>query len=197
EEKEMGQGKLRIMAAVVTLAAWIPANPARGSYVYPIEVFTSNGDYWNSPELDMYVVVSEGPGEVDFTFYNESGIDSSLARIYFDDGSLLGIAAVTNGCGTSFSQLPNPGDLPGGDLLDPPFMTTDEFSVDGDPPLYHSGVNPVGPGELLEWVRVSFDLIEGGTFSAVIGELNTGVLRIGAHIISLPDGSSESAVTVP
>jgi hypothetical protein len=169
----------------------------RASYVHPIEVFTNNGQYGNSPDLDFYVVVSEATGGVDFTFYNESLIDSSLARIYFDDGSLLGIADLTNGPGTSFSQLANPSELPNGGLLEPPFVTTEEFSIDGDPPLSQNGVNPVEPANPLEWVRVTFELAGGGTLSSVIDELNTGALRIGVHIIGLPDGSSESAVSAP
>jgi hypothetical protein len=31
----------------------------------------------------------------------------------------------------------------------------------------------------------------------VVDELNRGELRIGVHVIALPDGSSESAVTIP
>jgi len=163
----------------------------------PLEIFTSNGAYYNSSDLNMYVVVSSGLDVVDFAFYNESLINSSIAGIYFDDGSLLGIAAITNGPGTSFSKNATPSDLPGAGILDPPFVTTDEFRIDGDPPESHNGVNPVELGNPLEWVRVSFDLINGGTLSSVLDELNSGQLRIGVHVIALPDGSSESAVSIP
>ncbi|MHC4623780.1 MAG: PEP-CTERM sorting domain-containing protein [Planctomycetota bacterium] len=191
--------RLRLFSAVAAflLMLRVQEGVLQASHVYPLEVFTSNGSYYNSPALDSYVVVSEGVGGVDFTFYNESSIDSSLARIYFDDGSLLGIANVTSGPGTSFSQPANPSDLPNGGLLEPPFVTTEEFSIDGDPPLSHQGVNPVEPGNPLEWVRINFNLVSGGTLSSVIDELNNGTLRIGVHIIGLPDGSSESAVTLP
>ncbi|HUW20966.1 MAG TPA: PEP-CTERM sorting domain-containing protein [Sedimentisphaerales bacterium] len=182
--------------AVFLFAICHPTALLQASYVYPVEVFTNNGGYSNSPDLDMYVAVSDQSGAVDFTFYNESLINSSVSRIYFDDGSLLGIAAVTNGPGTSFSQLATPGDLAGGGLLKPPFVTSQEFCMDGDPPAYHNGVNPVQPGNPLEWVRVTFDLADGATLSAVIDQLNSGALRIGVHIIGLPDGSSESGVTV-
>jgi hypothetical protein len=184
-------------AVFMSVAFCVSGNPLKASYIYPLEIFTSNGSYYNSPDLNMYVVVSNGSGVVDFTFYNESLIDSSLAGIYFDDGSLLGISDITNGPGTSFSRPATPNDLPSGNLLEPPFVTTDQFCVDGDPPVSHNGVNPVESAEPLEWVKVTFTLINGGTLSAVIDELNTGVLRIGAHVIALPDGSSESAVNVP
>jgi hypothetical protein len=176
---------------------FIPGNLLHASYIFPLEIFTSNGAYYNSPDLDMYVVVSSGPDVVDFTFYNESLINSSVAGIYFDDGSLLGIAAITNGPGTSFSQSATPSDLPGGAKVDPPFVTTDEFCIDGDPPESHNGVNPVELGSPLEWVRVGFELINGGTLLSVVDELYSGELRIGVHVVALPDGSSESAVNTP
>ena len=164
---------------------------------YPFEIFTKNGAYYDSPDIDLYVVVSNGNGSVDFTFYNESLVPSSLSAVYFDDGSLLGIAAVTNGPGTSFTQPATPGNLPGANLLDPPFVTTEEFCVDGDPPPAQNGVNPVDPGEPLEWVQITFDLVGDATLADVLDELYTGVLRIGVRVTALPDGSSESGVNVP
>ena len=193
----MRKHKLSLAFVVFLSAVFVPGNALRASYIYPLEIFTNNGAYYNSPDLDMYVVVSNGLGMVDFTFYNESLISSSVAGIYFDDGSLLGIDTITNGPGTSFSKSATPSDLPGGAKMDPPFVTTDEFSIDGDPPESHNGVNPVELGNPLEWVRVSFELINGGTLSSVVDELNNGELRIGVHVIALPDGSSESAVTIP
>jgi len=170
----------------------IPASSLYANYVYPLEIFTDNGGYNDSPYLDFYVEVSNGgAGRVDFTFYNESLIDSSIARIYFDDTSLLDIAGITEGAGTSFSQPATPSNLPSGNSLDPPFVTTEEFCFNSGPPRPHSGVNPS------EWVRITFDLRTGGTFEDVIDRLNTSALRIGAHFIALPDGSSESAVNMP
>jgi hypothetical protein len=61
----------------------------------------------------------------------------------------------------------------------------------------HNGVNPVEQSEPLEWVRIRFDLINGGTLESVVEELNSGVFRIGMHIIDLPDGSSEGGTNVP
>ena len=176
------------VVSVLTLALCIPAGSLQA---YPLEIFTSNGDYYDSIDLDLDVEVTNGAGQVKFTFHNESLIDSSIAGIYFDDGSLLGTASILEGPGTLFSQPATPNDLPAGNLLDPPFVTTDQFSIDGDPPPSHNGVNPG------EWVQITFDLIGGGTLGDVIDELNTGVLRIGIHVIDLPDGSSESAVAVP
>lgn len=176
---------------VVVIVLGLPGGVSRAAVVYPFEIFTNNGSYYNSPDLDLYVEVSEGQGQVDFTFYNESLINSSIARIYFDDGSLSGTADITEGAGTSFSQSATPGNLPAGRLLDPPFETAGGFSFASDAPRPHSGVNP---GERF---TIAFDLINGGSFQSVIDELDTGGLRIGVHIIALPDGSSESAIAVP
>lgn len=195
KEREMKLQKPFWVIAILVFLSCSPGNLLQATSIYPLEVFTSNGGYYNSPNLDMSVVVSEGVGVVDFTFYNESLVDCSLARIYFDDGPLLGIAGITNGPGTFFSQPAAPNDLPNGNLLDPPFETTDEFCIDGDPPPPDSGVNPVDAGEPLEWVRITFN--RDGEFSNVTDALKTGALRIGVHIIAFPDGSSESAVAIP
>jgi hypothetical protein len=169
---------------------------AEATYIYPLEIF-NGGAYDDTGEIDIYVVVSNGAGTVDFTFYNESVIDSSVARVYFDDGLLLGISSITNGPGVDFTTPTSPGDLPDGNLLIPPFVTTEEFCVGGDPPPTQNGINPVGSAEPLEWVQVSFTLMGGGDLDSVIDELNSGELRIGAHIIGLPDGTSAAAVNVP
>jgi hypothetical protein len=187
--------------AVVLLALCAPARILHATYIepktYSLEIFTSNGAYYDSPDIDLSVVVSNGDGSVDFTFYNESLVPSSLSAIYFDDGSLLGISAVTNGPGTLFTQPATPDNLPGAGLLDPPFVTTEEFCVDGDPPPSQDGVNPVGSGEPLEWVQVTFDLVGDATLAHVFNELDSGALRIGVRVTALPDGSSESAINVP
>lgn len=169
----------------------LPVNVSRAAVVYPLEVITNNGGYYNSADMNLYVQVSNGGDEVDFTFYNENLFASSISRIYFDGGLLLGIAEITEGSGTSFSHPATPGNLPGGNPLEPPFVATAGFSIGSDAPRPDNGVNPG------EWITVAFDLINAGTFSDVIDELNTGALRTGVHVIGLPDGSSESAVAVP
>jgi hypothetical protein len=166
----------------------------KANVVYPLEIFAGDGQYYESPDLNLYVVVSDGgPDQVDFTFYNESLIDSSIARIYFDDGNRLlsGIADTAEGPGTSFSQLSKPPALPNGNVLDPPFVTTEGFSADSDPPLPKNGVNPDG------WVQFTFNLKDNGTFEDVHHEMDTGALRIGAHVIGLPDNLSGPAIAVP
>lgn len=174
-----------IFAFMGVIVFGLPVNILHAD-VYPIDIFTTDGDYYNS--LDLNVDVSDGGSQVDFTFHNASPIDSSLARIYFEDSLFLGSATVTNGTGTSFTQPATPGNLPAGNLLQPPFVATSGFSVGGTPPPPQEGVNPG------EWVQISFTLINNGTFQGIIDDLDAATLRIGGHIIALPDGSSESGV---
>jgi hypothetical protein len=165
--------------------------------IYPFEIFTDNGPYWDDPGMDCYVDVTNGGGTVDFTFYNASTVDCAIAAVYFDDGSLLGISNIINGPGVEFTDPAKSADLPAGNTLDPPFETTADFSAKGVQPPPFNGVNNTLFPDDVEWVTITFDLINGGTLQDVLNELNTGQLRIGIHITSFPDGSSESAVNVP
>ncbi|MHC4891212.1 MAG: hypothetical protein ACYTEO_17300, partial [Planctomycetota bacterium] len=148
----------------------LPANVLQAVEDYPIDIFSQNGLYYN--DLDLYVEVSDATTVVDFTFHNASLIDSSLARIYFEACLFLGTATITNGTGTSFTQPAVPGNLPNANLIQPPFVAVSEFSISGTPPPSHEGVNPG------EWVKISFPLINSGTYQGVIDELNAETLRI-------------------
>ena len=184
--------KVFFCACVFLCALGTSPSVLKAGYVCPLEIFTNNGSYNDSSDIVLYVEVSDGgTGRVDFTFFNESLVNSAIAAIYFDDGLLLDIAAITNGLGTSFSQPATPHNLPAGNTLNPPFVTTENFSIDGDSPPPKNGVNPG------EWVRITFTLKGDGEFGNVIDQLDSGIIRIGMHLIALPDGSSESAVNTP
>jgi hypothetical protein len=180
--------------AAFCLALLLPSlmvDTLHAAFVYPLEVFTNNGGYHDSPDLDLYVEVVDRESRVDFIFHNESIIDSSIARIYFEGGSFLSFTEMIEGPGTSFNPSAIPAMLPGANLLELSLLTTYEVSFDSDPSLPHNGLNPG------EWLMTTFDLINNGTFQSVVNELNAGVLWIGVHVIALPDGSSESAIAVP
>ncbi|MBX9793296.1 MAG: hypothetical protein K2Y02_03245 [Burkholderiaceae bacterium] len=58
--------------------------------------------------------------QVLFKFRNVGPAASSITDVYFDDGTLLGIANVLNHGGVDFSQGASPANLPGGTIcLDP------------------------------------------------------------------------------
>lgn len=139
-------------------------------------------------------VQAVGATQVSFTFTNNVGLASSITDVYFDDGSLLGIASITDsGAGVAFSNVGvAPPNLPGGNNASPPFVTTAGFSADSDNPPPQNGVNTN-----LESVTILFDLIAGQTFADTIAALTNGDLRIGIHGQAFGDGGSESFVNVP
>ncbi len=136
-------------------------------------------------------VTDPGGGEVLFTFRNIGPAASSIADVYFDDGSLLAIALVINSTGVSFSQYASPGNLPAANNASPPFVTSAGFSADSDPPVQPNGVNP---GEQL---GIRFTIQGTQTFADVLDELADGRLRIGLHVQGYSGGGSESFVNVP
>jgi hypothetical protein len=144
-------------------------------------------------ESQLFVDVTDaGSNQVLFTFTNTGSGLSSIADVYFDDGTLLGIASIDNSSsGVSFSQGANPGNLPGGNLVG--FTATSGFLADSDPPVQPNGVNPG------EYLGITFDLLAGVTYMDTINALQSGTdLRIGIHVQGFADGGSESYVnTVP
>ena len=71
----------------------------------------------------------------------------------------------------------------------PQFKAT--FSVGTSNPSYHKGINPT------EWVKITFNITSGYTFSDIIRQIDNRKNPIGTHIIALPDSYSESAFNVP
>ena len=147
-------------------------------------------------EAQLFVeVIDAGSGQVSFRFYNVGPVASSIADVYFDDGSLLGIATLVDADdgvggdpGVDFSQYASPANLPGANNAVPPFVATAGFTADSDAPAQPNGVNP---GEQL---IVIFDLQGTQTYADVLAELDSGALRIGIHVQGFADGGSESFV---
>lgn len=153
-----------------------------------------------------------------FTFYNIGAVDSTITGIYFDDGSLLGIAGILDGVegdGVDFSAPATPSELPGNKNANPDFVTTVNFSADADSP---TGLGGDGV-DLGESVGILFDLQAGKTFNDVIAAIHAGfalnpgdnpddpidTLRIGLHVQAIATaydedgnlGGSQSYVLTP
>jgi hypothetical protein len=140
-------------------------------------------------EAQLFVELIDMGNQAKFLFTNTGPEASSITDVYFDDGTLLGIASITNTQGLiEFSQLASPPDLPGGNNVSPPFVRTTGFSADSDPPAQPLGVNP---GESLE---ITFNLQAGGVFDDILDELDSGALRIGIHVQGYSSGGSESFI---
>ena len=168
---------------------------ARGDQVsYGFSNITNNGGIGGNYSSQLSVTVSDegvGANQVDFIFRNNVGLESSITDVYFDDGTLLGIASLSSSAGVSFAQGASPGNLPGGNTLANPFVATAGFSADSQPPVLQNGVNAAS-----ESLTVRFDLLAGQTFDDVIAALNGGTdLRIGIHVQGQANGQSNSYVT--
>lgn len=141
-------------------------------------------------------VTDAGSGQVLFEFFNTGSAQSTISEIYFDDGSLLGIASIdktgkVESIGVSFSEGANPPDLPGGNNITPVFNVTAGFLADADDPAPKWGVN------MGESVGITYSLQSTQTIANVFDELTTGELRIGLHVINFESGGSESFVNNP
>jgi uncharacterized protein (TIGR03382 family) len=175
--------------ALVGIVCAVSAAQANVTFGFNESCTNNNAGDVNIGLAQMRVDIADaGSGRVDFTFRNLGPAASSITDLYWDDGTLLGIAIITNGPGVDFSIGASPGDLPGGNSCAPPFIATQGFSSDSNPPSQPNGVNPG------EWVTVRFDLINGRTYAQTLAALDTGELRIGIHVQGFATGNSESFV---
>ena len=186
------------MKKMLIIAAMAAIGAAAQATIYSFDVFTTNGVYGDNPGLNLWADVSSGAvndGTATFTFYNESLFDCAISEIYFDDGTLLGISIISNGPGTEFftggNNGVNPGNLPAGNNLTPPFEATQSFSIEPTNPEPQNGVNTG------EWVSITFDLIDGQNLPDVLDSIESGALRVGIHVQAFPGGNSESALMIP
>jgi hypothetical protein len=186
---------------VATGVAWAAAViPAEALTLNFVNITNNNPANAAIGEAQLKVDVTDpGNNQVLFTFNNAGPAASSITDVYFEDGTLLGIAQITNGTGVDFSQGASPGNLPGGNSITPAFNASAGFTADSNPPVQPNGVNP---GESLD---VLFNLINGQTFDDTLAALAQtslfgnppGGLRIGIHVQGFADGGSESFVNVP
>ena len=178
----------RLLTICVLGAALFFYLPVADATTVDFGIFTANGSYYNDPGLNFYASVSQvADQQVNIQFYNASLVESAITRIYFDNGPLLDITNIEAGSDVQFHQETHPYELPGRQLLEPIFEADSQLTVSADVPAPHNGINPG------QWLGLTFSLKADNTFSDVVGDLHSGALRIGMHIMGLPDGSSESA----
>ena len=178
-----------ILALVGSLAL---ASQAAADFSYSFDCITnSSAPNAAAGEAQLAMHVNGSGNQATFRFTNSGPTQLILTDLYFDDGTLLALSVVTSGPGVEFSQGANPSNLPGGNMINPPFEATQGFTADADPPSFANGV---GPGE---WVEVLFDLQSNQTLSDVIASLADGRLRVGIHVQGYTNGGSESFVGIP
>lgn len=202
--------KFGSLLAISLMVLFCQVLSAETIYTY-IELFTDNdnGDgamhYLDDTEnVKFRMEISNGGPTVTFKFFNESTINNAITDIYFDDGTLLGISGLTNGPGVLYDFPSGNETLPGWNLLDPVFETTENFSADPSTPqpmknAINSGLYEGAP----EWLEIHYDLQwnsdenRWGNLGDVLSELRDGTLRVGIHVQGFPDGSSQSGVSSP
>ena len=167
--------------------------PVAQATLYDLIVFTNNGSPYD--ELAVAVDVTEGGlNQVDFTFYNNSTVISTITAIYFDGEALLDIAYINSSPGVSFTENKvSPPVLPGGNMIG--FDATVGLLADSDDPGPQNGVNSLRDPE--EWVTITFNLQSGFDFSGVIADLDNNALNIGVHLTNIGEYSESLACYVP
>ena len=189
-----------LVAVVMLLGAFAMPAVANKTYSFTgiVTSETNSGDIAVG-EAQLFVDVSDaGTNQVRFDFRNTGPASCFIDGVYFDDGTLLGIASIIdadNGgdSGVDFSQGATPGDLPGGNELSPPFDVTAGFLSDADSPgTDKDGVDPY------ESLGIVFDLIDDMDYDDVLYALSIpsdyGGLRIGLKVQGFdPDDEDRSA----
>lgn len=178
-----------LVAGVVVLAPSARATPIEFT-----QCVTNNnaGDCTIAFDQISLDVTSPASEQALFEFSNSGPEMITLARIYFDDGSLMTLLNSSNGPGVNFTEdpFPGPNDLPGGENTFPtPFETTTGFLSGATSPPPTDGLEPG------ETVGLLFSLDGGKTFNDIIAELDDGTLRVGVHLINFTSGGSESLVS--
>lgn len=136
-------------------------------------------------------VLSAGPGVAQFVLSNaSSGMASSVRGIWIDNagGVLASIAGIVTAPGVVYTAGSS-GSLPGGESVS--FSATHALGLKASSPAPAKGVNP---GESLTW---TYNIAGGFAFADVIDAMNSGDLRLGLHLIALPNNGSEGFVTTP
>jgi hypothetical protein len=177
-------------AAVLASGLSVGAQPAQAVTLSFFNISNNSGD---ADDLinQLSVEVTEGADDTQasFTFLNNVGIASSITDVYFDDGSLLGIATIIGSAGVSFAEGASPPDLSGGN----PFSFDSTFSADSTPPTAPNGVDSSS-----EFLTIVFNLIDGLTFTDTIAALLSGDLRIGLHVQAIGlSGDSDAFINNP
>jgi hypothetical protein len=192
-EEEMKSVRVPLIICILLLSASFAQAASQTFGFYQITSNDVNNVGLIEPQLFVDVSDDSLVGQILFTIRNEGPYQSSIAGIYFDDGTLLGISQIFDSPDdVDFVHGASPGDLPSGENLNPDFEATVSFNLGAASPPPKKGVNPG------EEVSILFDLIGGQDFDDVINAIFDGSLRIGMHVISIhEDQNSESFVNTP
>lgn len=157
---------------------------------------TGNNAYDISGQFEMQI---SGSGQsLTLEFIKTGSMLFSVTAIYFDappPGNIdlpspyMSLQSIENGSGVKFDDKLSPPNLPGWSTID--FAVTSGADSQGSP----KGINKTG-----EHLTLRFLLNPAISVDSVVAALQTTVygdrFRIGLHVQSLPDGDSDSFVSV-
>ncbi len=155
-------------------------------------------------ETQLWLDVTHHAGDTtaEFKFYNDGSQPCVITDIYIDDGQLESllylvdkddqnpVTGLFGDTGVDFSIGASPGNLPGGENADPPFVATKRFSSDSDNPVTKWGIHE--GHELIAVYSVNLST----TVYDIEQEILNGDLRIGYHVQAFGDSASASFVNV-
>src|SRR5437867_1657591 len=102
------------LSLLLVAAAWahLASATAYAGPTYAFNTNVTNTQSANTTNQFQVEVAAGGAGQVTFTFTNNVGITSSITDVYFQDGTLLGIASVTGSGRVHLTAVAIPSDLP-------------------------------------------------------------------------------------
>lgn len=160
-----------------------PTNAATASQ-YTVTVYGA-GESYNFGGSGGSGSVTVGAHQALFVFQNTAVTASSITDVYFQDGTLLGLASspTPSTAGVVFDTPAYPGQLPDGTSLNPDFATSSNadwnwpfihmWSADSDG-LFQSSIMSNGVNAANEAVGVLFNLKSGQNYSDVLTALANG-----------------------
>ncbi len=151
------------------------------------ENITNNSSVQLSEQLTTDVN-SVGITGVEFTFYNNVGIASSITDVYFDLGTNTGLfsdfSISDQSAGVSFDLTPQPENLPSGETIS--FYS--DFGGDSTVPTSDNGVNAAG-----EYITFLGTLGSGFSYENALAAILDGSFRTGVHIQAIEGGGAEDS----
>jgi hypothetical protein len=177
---------------IMALCLLALALPAWADSMTPLDIGFSRitGNSSLGDQVNLSVSVSQlDANTLQFTFSNLSGIESVVSEIYFQDlNGLIARYQILNDQNTGnvvFQEGASPGSLPGGQDIS--FSTSYAMGADNPSPKY--GINPN------ETLSFTVQLSQGVGVATLVESLQSGALRIGAHVQSIGGGTSDSYVS--
>lgn len=191
--------------AICATAIALTAASASAGVVYGFSNITNNVPSAVNVASQLKMTVDDaGGGKVSFKFDNSVGIASTVEQVFFDfddsqSSSLLKLAPVpgivnTEGGGegsVTFGGTVGSATLPGGNGAPHNFDT--DYYASAASPAPKKGLN-----HALDALTITFDLASGRAFTDVTSWLDSGLLRVGMHVISIGTASkSDSFLNTP